>query len=224
MCGRYTLSDTGDLLTQLGTEPGEIELAPRYNIAPTQDAAVVRATPEGEGRELAMLRWGLIPFWAKDASIGNKMINARSETVAEKTSFKHAFKKRRCAVLADGFYEWQKTGGAKQPFFLHLEGKKPFVLAGLWERWSKGPDGPVESFTILTTDANTTVRPLHDRMPVILPADTWDLWLDPSVDDAEALQRLLVPAPDDVIAFYPVSRQVNSPRNDVPSCLEPITL
>ena len=226
MCGRYTLSDTGDLLTELQAEGGidAAELAPRYNIAPTQNAAVVRAQPEGEGRELAMLRWGLVPFWAKELSIGNRMINARSETAAEKASFKHAIKKRRCAVLADGFYEWRKLEGGKQPYHIHLETKQPFVMAGLWERWSRGPDGPVETFTILTTDANDTVRPLHDRMPVILPPDTWDLWLDPTVQDPEAVQPLMVPAPDDVIAFHPVSREVNSPRNDVASCIEPLQL
>ena len=221
MCGRYTLSDPGDLLTELGVEPpDDLELTPRYNIAPTQSVATVRASPQGEGRELALLHWGLIPFWAKEKKIGNRMINARSETVAEKPSFRNAYRKRRCLLLADGFYEWVKMGSAKQPHHIYLDDHQPFTLAGLWERWEKGPDGPIESCTILTTDANDTVRPLHHRMPVILEGEARDLWLDPSVQDPEALAPLLRPFPEGRIAHHPVSKLVNSPRNDVPACLD----
>jgi len=220
MCGRYTLSDPGDLMETLEIEdPGPIEA--RYNIAPTQNVPVVRASDDG--RELAHLRWGLIPFWADDPSIGNRMINARSETVAEKASFKHALKRRRCAIPADGFYEWKKMGGGKQPFHIHLPGLEPFVFAGLWERWTKG-DEPVESCTIITADANDTIRDLHNRMPVILPEDALGLWLDPSVEDPEAVTRVLGPWQGEELEFFPVSRVVNSPANDRPECIEKIEL
>ena len=222
MCGRYTLSQPGDIVTELGAETAGIQVVPRFNIAPTQDAPVVRATRDGSARELRMMRWGLIPFWAKDASIGNRMINARSESAAEKASFKNPLKRSRCLVLADGFYEWRKMKGGKQPYFIHLAGQRPFTLAGLWDRWAKGPGGPVESFTILTTDANERVAPLHNRMPVILDAASRDIWLDRSVDDASALVRLLRPYDDEQIDFHPVSKVVNSPANDLPQCVLPI--
>ncbi len=221
MCGRYTITRPADLVQELGVETGQ-ELAPRYNVAPTQDLPVVRAGTEGgPGRELAVMRWGLVPSWAKDPKIGNRMINARSETAAEKPSFRSAMRRRRCLVLADGFYEWAKEGGAKQPYFIHLAGHRPFVFAGLWERWTKG-DEPIESFTILTTAANDKVRPLHDRMPVILPRDGHDLWLDPKVGDRDRLQPLLKPYANEEIELFPVSRMVNNPRNDVPQCVEPL--
>lgn len=222
MCGRYTLSQPGDILNQLGVpEEEQIELTPNYNIAPTQDVAVVRADKEGH-RHLALLRWGLIPYWAKDEKIGNQMINARGESVAEKPSFKNALKRRRCLVLADGFYEWQRQGKVKQPFHIHLEGHAPFVIAGLWERWEKGPE-PIESCTLITTSANSKVAELHDRMPVILGGEARDLWLDESIQDAELLTAVLKPYPPETIAFTPVSRLVNSPRNNSPECLRPMT-
>ncbi len=222
MCGRYTLSQPSDIVTELGVEGSGMELAPRYNIAPTQNAPIVRPDKAGEKKELALLRWGLIPFWAKDAKIGNRMINARAETVAEKPSFKAALRRRRCVVLADGFYEWRKMRGGKQPYHIHLVENRPFTIAGLWDRWTKGPEGPVETFTILTTSANEKVAELHDRMPVILDAEARETWLDRSVEDPRELASLLRPFDDDQIAFDAVSKLVNSPANDVPECLRPI--
>lgn len=222
MCGRYTLSDPGDLLTELGVQT-ELELTPRYNIAPTQNAAVVRATSDGK-RELALLRWGLVPSWAQDLKIGSRMINARSETVAEKPSFRQALRRRRCVIPSDGFYEWKKIDAkTKQPYLIHFKERRPFVFAGLWESWSKDPDlGTVETFTIITTEANEKVTELHHRMPVILPHQAWDLWLDPSVQDGDALTELLTPWAGNDIEFTAVSRMVNSPANDVPQCVEPV--
>ncbi len=223
MCGRYTLSDPGDLLREVAVEnvsdPEQV-LAPRYNIAPTQEAAVVRSDAEGR-RELALLRWGLVPFWAKEISIGSRMINARSETAAEKPSFRAAFKRRRCLILADGFYEWRKIGKTKQPFHIHFARRRPFTMAGLWEVWNKGAEGPLETFTILTTEANVEVSPLHHRMPVILDGQRRDLWLDPTVQDAGALNAVLRPYAGETIQLTPVSTLVNSPRNEVPQCLDP---
>lgn len=222
MCGRYTLSDPGDLLDELGVTAAP-SLSPRYNIAPTQEVLAVRQ--EGDDRLAVGLRWGLIPYWAKDAAIGNRMINARSETVAEKPSFKHALKRRRCLIPADGFYEWVKTSakGPKQPYHIHFEGHRPFVFAGLWEVWKKGPE-PIESCTVLTTDANEEIRPVHHRMPVILEGDKRDAWLDPSIEDSDLLSTLLGPLPDGSLQLTPVSTRVNSPRNDVPECLEPVAV
>ena len=223
MCGRYTLSDPGDLVTELGVEvQGDLGLEPRYNIAPTQSVPAVRQRAEDGARELWLFHWGLIPYWAKEASIGNRMINARSETAAEKPSFRNAFKRRRCLILTDGFYEWVKMGKGKQPHHIHFEGRRPFVFAGLWEYWSKGPEGPIESCTILTTEANETIQPLHHRMPVILDREHWDLWLDPTVSEREVLQPLLKPYAEGALRYEPVSKLVNNPRNDVPQCLDPV--
>ncbi|MEM6456176.1 MAG: SOS response-associated peptidase [Acidobacteriota bacterium] len=224
MCGRYTLTDPGTLLDDLSVEHSDgVGLTPRYNIAPTQHAPVVRVDPEREVRAVTHLRWGLIPSWAKDPSIGNRMINARAETVAEKPSFRSAFKRRRCLVLTDGFYEWTKTPDGKQPHHIHRAGRAPFVLAGLWEHWNKGPEGPIDSYTILTTQANDQVSALHHRMPVILDADAWDLWLDPGVSAREVLEALLVPyAGASPLEHVAVSRRVNRPANDDPEVLTPI--
>lgn len=219
MCGRYTLSQPGDLLEQLDVTNPE-KLDPRYNIAPTQDAPVVRAGRSG--RELAHLRWGLVPGWAKDESIGNKMINARSETAAEKPSFKNALKKRRCLVLTDGFYEWKKVGKAKQPYHIRFPDGRPFVFAGLWERWTRGAE-PLETFTILTTDANDTVSELHHRMPVILGTEAIEPWLDPKVEDLEMLSSLLEPWAGAELEMVAVSRAVNNPSNERPEVLEPVS-
>jgi len=220
MCGRYTLTDPGDLLKELDVAAPPEPLAPRFNISPTQKVPVVRTGAEGQ-REVTLMRWGLVPFWAKDLAIGNKMINARSETVAEKPSYKRPLERSRCLVLADGFYEWAKTESGKQPFFIHLNGRKPFVMAGLWDRWTKG-DEPVESFTILTTDANEKIRPLHNRMPVIVPAAERDAWLDPELRDKERLVQILKPYPDDEIDYYTVSKRVNAPVNDRPDMVLPL--
>jgi putative SOS response-associated peptidase YedK len=221
MCGRYTLSKPGDILTELGVPDEEqIELEPNYNVAPTQDVPIVRADAKGH-RQVVMVRWGLIPFWAKDEKIGNQLINARGESVAEKPAYKNAFKRRRCLLLADGFFEWQKQGKVKQPFHIHLVDHRPFVMAGLWERWTKG-EKPIESCTVITTDANSKVAELHDRMPVILGGEARDLWLDDSVEDAELLTSILRPYPPGEMAFTPVSRMVNSPKNNSPDVLRPM--
>jgi putative SOS response-associated peptidase YedK len=179
----------------------------------------VRQQPRAEGRELAYLRWGLIPAWADDPSSGDRLANARSETAATKPSFRRAFRPRRCLAVADGFYEWRRTDGRKQPYFVGLRGDRPFGLAGLWERWEKGGE-PVEPCTILTTEANELMRPIHGRMPVIVPPDQYGLWLDPRCQDAEKLAMLLRPYPSKDMVAYRVSTAVNNPKNDAPQCAE----
>ncbi len=225
MCGRYTLSSGGEELA-LMFDLTEVPLFPqRYNIAPTQESAVVRidgSQGKNAPRRMDLLRWGLIPYWAKEASIGNRMINARSESVAEKPAFKYSFRKQRCLIPTDGFYEWKKEGKAKQPFFIHRQDGKPFALAGLWARWKDPEAGPRDTFTILTTSANELIRPLHDRMPVIVDPKDFDLWLDPAIDDRERLEPLLAPYDPDQMATYPVSRSVNSPAYDAADCVAPL--
>jgi putative SOS response-associated peptidase YedK len=197
-------------------------LKPRYNIAPTQPVVGVRVPESGAPRELAVFTWGLVPFWAKDPKIGSRMINARSETAAEKPSFRAAFKRRRCLVIADGFYEWQKVNGAKQPHFIHLTGRRPFGIAGLWEHWESEEGSVIESCTLLTTEPNELLRPLHNRMPVILKPEDYDLWLDPGVQSADRLQPLLKAYAAEEMEHFAVSRFVNSPHNDGPACIEPL--
>lgn len=218
MCGRYTLRTPVETLAEEFGITGSLpEIPASFNIAPTQEVAAV--LEEDENRKLEMLRWGLIPSWADDPAVGNKMINARSETAAEKPSFRTAFRKRRCLILADGFYEWQKSNGGKQPYYIRMEDESPFALAGLWEVWDKHGE-EIRSCTILTTDANEKVGEVHHRMPVILPSETYDLWLDPDMRETEPLLDLLRPYPEDVMEAYPVSRFVNSPSNDDERCVE----
>ncbi len=220
MCGRFTLHTPAHALAEAFGVPERPNLAPRYNIAPTQAVAAVRRA-EG-GRELVMLRWGLIPAWAEDAAIGNRMINARAESVAGKAAFRTAFQLRRCLVAADGFYEWQKTGGgAKQPYFVRLLSEAPFAIAGLWERWRPPTGEAVESCTLITTAANALLAPIHDRMPVILGPADYDAWLDPDPPSAGALTALLRPYPADQMTAFAVSRLVNDPRNDTDACIAP---
>lgn len=222
MCGRFALiSPDQDLAVQFDL-PSVPALAPRYNIAPTQPVAVVRVAAGAATRELALLHWGLVPFWAQDPKIGARMINARAETAAEKPSFRAAFRRRRCLVVADGFYEWQKLNGGKQPFFIRLQDGRPFAFAGLWESWRGQDDAVLESCTLLTTEPNDLMRALHNRMPVILPEQDYALWLDPQVQQVERLQPLLQPYPAQEMIAYPVSRRVNSPANDDPLCIEPL--
>lgn len=223
MCGRYSLTTAPEALRRLFDFVAGSNLEPRYNIAPTQPAPVVRMMAEGAARELAMPRWGLIPSWAKDASIGNRTINARSETVAEKPSFRSAFRQRRCLVPADGFYEWRREGGIKQPYRIGMKDGGAFAFAGLWERWLGADDGEaVDSFTILTTEANRKLRPIHPRMPVILAPESYETWLDTSPETVERALAVLRPFADQPMAFYRVSTRVNNPRNDDPDCLTPI--
>jgi putative SOS response-associated peptidase YedK len=235
MCGRYSLTTAPEAMREVFGFENLPNLAPRYNIAPTQDVAVVRRAANGT-RELALLRWGLIPSWAKDTAIGARMINARAETVAEKPAFKSAFRSRRCLVPADGFYEWRKEAGGKQPFRIGFADGSPFAFAGLWERWT-GPEDEtdeaaedgmdagksaetVESVTIITTDANDKLRPIHHRMPVILDAYDYAIWLDPDLG-AEETSRLLRPHAPESMAFYRVGTRVNNARHDDPDCIAP---
>jgi len=196
------------------------DLSPRYNIAPSQQVAIVRQQNGGD-RELVFMQWGLIPSWTKDPTVSYKMINARSETAHEKPSFKQAFRSRRCIIPATGFYEWETVGKEKIPHYIHLHGGEIMSLAGLWERW-KSPEGEeIETCTILTTAANSLVRHLHDRMPVILRRDEFDLWLDRDIDDLNRLTELFHCCPADRLQEYVVSKDVNSPSNDSPECIIP---
>jgi putative SOS response-associated peptidase YedK len=208
MCGRYTLYTDLDRLIEQFELFRAADIQPRYNIAPSQMVPVVRQAEEG--RELVAMRWGLIPSWAKDEKAGYSMINARAETVAEKP----AFRRRRCLIPVDGFYEWKKLERAKQPFHVRLRNGEPFAFAGLWEHW-QGPEGrTVESCAIIVTDANELMRPIHDRMPVILDRGSYATWLDPNLTDAERLKALLAPYPNERMEAQPVSAAVNSPKND----------
>jgi putative SOS response-associated peptidase YedK len=220
MCGRFTLRTPAAILAQRLDCEIDADLPPRYNIAPTQDIAVVRRQADEAKRRMAMVRWGLIPAWAKDASLGNRMINARAETVAEKPAFRTAFRRRRCLVAADGYFEWMKREKTKQPYYIRMQDERPFAFAGLWETWrDRDADETVESCTIITTEANELTRPIHDRMPVILADRDFELWLDPQQQDVEALQPLLRPYPSTGMAADPVDRIVNNPRNDGPACI-----
>jgi len=220
MCGRFTLAVPAEQVAAQFQLPTAPELAPRYNIAPTQQIAVVRAGDAG--RTLSMMRWGLVPSWAKELSIGARMINARAETAAEKPAFRSAMKQRRCLIPADGFYEWQAQPGGKQPFHIRMADGRPFAFAGLWEQW-RTPEGQwLETCTILTTSANELMRQLHDRMPVIIPPEQYALWLDPALHDTEPLQELLTPYPAEEMTARPVSKAVNKVGNDDPSLLAPV--
>jgi putative SOS response-associated peptidase YedK len=195
-------------------------LAPRYNIAPTQRVPAIRVIVDDGRRRMEMLRWGLIPSWARDASIGNRLINARAETVHAKPSFREAYRSRRCLVVADGFYEWKKLGRLKQPYLIRLASGEPFGIGGLWERW-RAPDGaPVESCTLITVPANKLVAELHDRMPVIIDPRDYDRWLDPASGGA-TLKEMLRPCPSDLLVATPVSSRVNDPNNDDPALVMP---
>ena len=222
MCGRFTLSRSGRELAdhfELGRVP---ELEARYNIAPTQDVSAVRAHENGE-RTLDALRWGLIPHWAKDAKMGSRMINARAEGAAERPAYRDALRERRCIVAADGFYEWAspRERGARRAHLFRVRGGQVFGIAGLWERW-RDPDGEtVLTCTLLTTEANASVRPLHDRMPVLLEPRDYGLWLDPGVRDPDRVLPLLVPCPPDWLHSTPVGPHVNDARFDDPVCVEP---
>jgi putative SOS response-associated peptidase YedK len=221
MCGRFVRRHAPAVVAEAFGLHDVPAMEPQFNITPSQPVAVVRVAPEQYERELAFLRWGLIPSWADDPAIGNRMSNARSETAATKPSFRKAFRSRRCLVVADGFYEWQKVDGRKQPYIVRLKSDRPVGLAGLWERWDKQGE-PIESCTILTTSANELMKPIHDRMPVIVPADQYDLWLDPACQDSERLMNVLRPYSSDDMLAYPVSTFVNSPRNNTEKCIEPL--
>ncbi|MFT7600472.1 MAG: putative SOS response-associated peptidase YedK [Acidimicrobiales bacterium] len=226
MCGRFVSAAPPDELARyFGATAPEGELEPNYNLAPTNEAYVVRAAA-GQ-RAIATLTWGLVPFWSKDRKIGSRMINARSETAPEKPAFRRAYQKRRCLIPADGFYEWAKVEGnkKKQPYFIHHRDDEPLVFGGLWEHWvpkdddgNDQEDGRLTTCTILTTTANETMAPVHDRMPVFIPPQRWDDWLDPESDALE-LRSLLVPAPSGLLQLRPVTTMVNSVRNKGPELI-----
>lgn len=223
MCGRYTITiDADSVREDLGIVQMPADFTPRFNVAPTQPIAVVA---DADTRAAEWMRWGLIPSWAKDPSIGSKLINARAETVNEKPSFRAAFAKRRCLILADGFYEWQKGAGAmgrSQPYYFRREDGKPFAFAGLWEFW-KSPEGePIRSATIITTAANDLVRPVHERMPVMLSGDSLWAWLE-GASESELL-ALLKPYPPEQMMRFPVSPMVNRPEYDRPDLIAQVQL
>lgn len=227
MCGRFvSVAPPDEVARYFDAEPpADLALGPRYNVAPTDDVCVVLT--EGGVRRLAPHHWGLVPFWAKSPAVGNKMINARSEGLADKGAFKHAFARRRCIVPADGFYEWQSVPGqkAKQPYFIHRADGELLAFAGLWEEWRQpGTDGSqrLRSTTILTTTANQAVEPLHDRMPVILGRSDWAVWLDSTDTDLEALGGLLAPAPPQLLTMHPVSTDVGNVRNEGAHLVDPV--
>ena len=223
MCGRFAqLADPESLAEQFGVVVppalAQTEFMPRYNVAPTQAVTAVRLNPHTQQRELAFFQWGLIPSWSKDPKIGARMINARGETVAEKPSFRSAFKRRRCLIPADGFYEWQKIDGGKQPMYIHAQDQRPLALAGLWENWHSPDGGEIETCTIITITPNELMAPIHNRMPVIIAPEDYATWLDPA-DRPEIGLHLLRPFPAEKMTAYPVSKFVNSPRNDAPQCV-----
>ena len=219
MCGRFVIELSPDLVSKVFGLAEVPELPPRYNVAPTQLVPVVREASDGS-RRLSMMRWGLVPSWSKE--IGEGLINARSETVNEKPSFRQAFRQRRCIVVASAFYEWQKVDGKKVPYYIRMADGAPMPFAGLWEAWHS-PEGHVlETCTILTTNANATVAPIHDRMPVILHPDEFGLWLDRKVHEAEPLAGLFSPCPADRLEAYQVSTLVNGPAHNGPECIVPV--
>jgi len=236
MCGRFVSAAPPDeVASYFSVDPAaagsmlppEIIVEPSWNVAPTMDVNVVRSS--GPARVLERYRWGLVPYWAKDIKVGSRMINARADTLAKSGAFKHAFRRRRCLVPADGFYEWKARPGhkRKQPYFIHRPDGEPYAFAGLWEEW-RGDEAEtgtrLRTCTIVTTTPNDVVAELHDRMPVILPPSAWDRWLDPTDDDVDALTELLVPAPTAMTEIWPVSSDVSDVRKDGPHLVDPIEL
>jgi len=223
MCGRYRLSRRKQLVEEyFDTASDEPDWAPRYNIAPTQPIPVIRQNPKEPVRELSLMKWGLIPSWAPNPSVAASMINARSETAATKPAFRESLKSRRCLIPADGFYEWKRDGKTKQPFCFEVNQGQLFAFAGLWERW-RNPSGQwVKSCSILTTTPNAVTSAIHDRMPVILDRESYDLWLDPGISDVLVVSELLKPYDDKAMRSYPVSSRVNRVDNDDEECSRPV--
>lgn len=222
MCGRFTLTvDPGQLQDAFPWVDFPENIPQRYNIAPTQPVGVV---PNDGHNRLDFYNWGLIPFWAKDPKIGNRMINARSETITEKPSFRGSFKYKRCLVPADGFYEWRKLSGSKSkiPHYIHMKDGKPFAFAGLWDIWHSEDGSEIRSFTIITTEPNQLLQDIHNRMPVILSPETYRPWLQEGENDPNLLRSFLKPYPSEEMEAFPVSRAVNSPQNDSAECVLPI--
>lgn len=226
MCGRFTLMADAETLRQAFELDSAPDLTPRYNVAPTQPVAGVIAASAEAGsdkkRALEIFRWGLIPSWAKDPAIGNRMINARAETLAEKPAFRAALKRRRCLILADGFYEWKAEGRKKTPIFIQLKDGDPFAFAGLWEVWQSPEGDLIKSCTLITTTPNALMEKIHDRMPVILPPPAYDTWLAPGELPAAKLDSLLKPFAASKMKAAAVSTLVNNPANDLPECIVPV--
>jgi len=219
MCGRYARHSTVHEFAELFGAQGELELAASFNVAPTHAVLVAREA-QGRERRLGLLRWGLVPYWSNGPDSRYSMINARADTVDRKPAYRAAFRKRRCLIAANGFYEWRRAGEAKQPFFIGLPEGGPFAMAGLWERW-QGQDGRlIESCAIVTTEANARLAEIHDRMPVILPPSAYRTWLDRGCSDVALLKPLLRPYPAEEMLVYPVSRHVNRVANDDAACME----
>jgi putative SOS response-associated peptidase YedK len=223
MCGRFAFYSPHEAVVRLFAVAGDApEVEPRYNIAPTTFIPAVRELPAGApARRLALLYWGLVPSWATDKAIGARMINARGETLREKPSFRAAYQRRRCLVLADGYYEWQRSAATKQPYFIRLESREPFAIAGLWEAWRDPAGGePLESCTLVTTSPAPSIAHIHDRMPVILSPVDYAEWLDPGNTDVARLDRLLAPHTAAPLVAQAVSRLVNNTRNQGPRLIE----
>jgi putative SOS response-associated peptidase YedK len=221
MCGRFTLTvNPAEMQDAFTDYDFPAQFAPRFNIAPTQP---VLAIPNDGGNKAGFFVWGLIPSWAKDPSIGNRLINARSETLAEKPSFRGSYKYKRCLILADGFYEWKKQPGTKTkiPHFIHMKDRQPFAFAGLWDEWNSPDGSQIRSCTIITIEPNELMAPLHNRMPVILPLDAYTQWLDSVPQTRENLDPLIKPYPAEEMAAYPVSTLVNNPKNESAECVVP---
>jgi putative SOS response-associated peptidase YedK len=221
MCGRYRLSRRKQVIEDHFAASGEDDWSSRYNIAPTQPIPVIRPNPKEPIRELSLVRWGLIPSWAKDPSVATRMINARSETASTKPAFRDAMKYRRCLIPADCFYEWAKTAKGKQPYCFEVNEGELFAFAGLWDRWRNPSGNTVETCTILTTAPNALTAPVHDRMPVILDPDNYDLWLDPGMKNVAAASELLKPFDARLMRCYPVSTRINHVANDDEECSAP---
>lgn len=221
MCGRYTLiTDIQELEERFSFKGADLSMLPNFNVAPTQNVLTVTHNDENQAQ---LMRWGLIPSWAKDAKIGNRMINARSETLTERPSYRTAFQRRRCLVIADSFYEWQKVGSGKRPMRIALQSGEPFAFAGLWESWNDPEGDQVLSCTIITTSANSLLEPIHERMPVILAPDAEQIWIDSSIEDTAMLSELLTPYSPGEMEAYEVSTLVNSVANNEPELIAPIT-
>jgi putative SOS response-associated peptidase YedK len=218
MCGRFAFYSPKEAITRLFDVELPLTIEPHFNIAPSQSILVLRHEYDGSIQPV-MMRWGLVPFWAKDQRIGSRLINARSETVHQKPAFRAAFKHRRCVILADGFFEWRKAEDRKVPFYIRMKNGEPFAMAGLWERWGAA-DSPLETCTIITMPASRALAPLHHRMPVIVPPESLRRWIDPMDKSTSALHGMFEERADDALDYWEVSPDVNNPRNDSPQLID----
>ncbi|MDR4507390.1 MAG: SOS response-associated peptidase [Candidatus Brocadiaceae bacterium] len=224
MCGRFVLDDIDDILSRYRiTESTDVKgkITPHYNIAPSQHIPVIYKDEHRENK-IEFMKWGLVPFWAKDPKIGYRMINARAETLTQKPSFKHILKTKRCLIPSSGFYEWEKTDKQKVPYYIGIKNSRIFSFAGLFDIWKDSDGNELKTFTIITTDANKTLKPIHDRMPVILGKESEENWLDTSIQDFDVLAEMLRPYHDDQMIVHKVSREVNNPRNDNPQLIREV--